>query len=117
MERLGARSGPSTIFAERRRRAVMAASGKNTLPVCMLRHIKRFAFTIPHTRLPATAIHMSYPALLILHLFAAIMFVGTVFFEVIMLEGVRRHVSKEVIRPMAAAIGPPARAVMRWARA
>ncbi len=57
---------------------------------------------------------MSYPLLLILHLFAAIMFVGTVFFEVIMLEGVRKHVPKEVMRSMEGAIGRRARAIMPW---
>lgn len=57
---------------------------------------------------------MSYPALLTLHLFAAIMFVGTVFFEVIMLEGVRHHVPKEIMRTMEGAIGKRARAIMPW---
>ncbi|MFA7669564.1 MAG: hypothetical protein WCX93_09475 [Burkholderiaceae bacterium] len=57
---------------------------------------------------------MSYPILLIIHLFAAIMFVGTVFFEVIMLEGVRKHVPKDVMRTMEAAIGKRARAIMPW---
>lgn len=42
------------------------------------------------------------------------MFVGTVFFEVIMLEGVRKHVPKEVMRSMEAAIGNRARALMPW---
>lgn len=57
---------------------------------------------------------MSYPLLLVIHLFAAIMFVGTVFFEVIMLEGVRKHVPKEVMRSMESAIGKRARAIMPW---
>jgi len=57
---------------------------------------------------------MPYPLLLLLHLFAAIMFVGTVFFEVIMLEGVRKHVPKEVMRTMESAIGRRARSVMPW---
>lgn len=57
---------------------------------------------------------MPYALLLILHLFAAIMFVGTVFFEVIMLEGVRKHVPKEVMRSMESAIGVRARAIMPW---
>lgn len=33
-----------------------------------------------------------YPLLLVLHLFAALLFVGTVFFEVLVLERVRRRV-------------------------
>lgn len=57
---------------------------------------------------------MSYPVLLVIHLFAAIMFVGTVFFEVIMLEGVRKHVPKEVMRTMEGAIGVRARAIIPW---
>ena len=57
---------------------------------------------------------MSYPLLLLLHLFAAIMFVGTVFFEVIMLEGVRKHVSRDVMSSMESAIGRRARQVMPW---
>ena len=35
---------------------------------------------------------MIYPILLILHLFAALIFIGTVFFEVLVLESVRKHV-------------------------
>jgi Uncharacterized protein conserved in bacteria len=57
---------------------------------------------------------MPYPLLLVLHLFAAIMFVGTVFFEVIMLEGVRTHVPKEVMRAMESAIGQRARRIIPW---
>ena len=57
---------------------------------------------------------MHYPALLLIHLFAAIMFVGTVFFEVIMLEGVRKHVPKDVMRTMEGAIGTRARTIMPW---
>lgn len=57
---------------------------------------------------------MSYPLLLIIHLFAAIMFVGTIFFEVIMLEGIRRHVPKEAMKAVEAAIGKRARAIMPW---
>src|SRR3990167_8003018 len=40
---------------------------------------------------------MIYPVLLILHLFAALMFIGTVFFEVLILESVRKHVPAEAI--------------------
>ncbi|HLT99836.1 MAG TPA: hypothetical protein VKZ70_08850 [Burkholderiaceae bacterium] len=57
---------------------------------------------------------MPYPLLLVIHLFAAIMFVGTVFFEVLMLEGVRKHVPKEAMRSVEGAIGQRARAVMPW---
>ena len=55
---------------------------------------------------------MGYFALVTLHLFAAIMFVGTVFFEVLMLEAVRRHVPREAMRLVEGAIGRRARRVM-----
>ena len=57
---------------------------------------------------------MSYPLLLTLHLFAALFFVGTVFFEVLMLEGVRKHVPRDVMRTMEMAIGARARRIMPW---
>lgn len=41
---------------------------------------------------------MSHFVLIILHLFAAITFVGTVFFEVLILEGIRRPVGRDVMR-------------------
>ena len=58
---------------------------------------------------------MDYFALLVLHLFAAILFVGTVFFEVLMLEGIRRHVPREAMRAVEAAIGKRARRLMPFA--
>lgn len=58
---------------------------------------------------------MNYLALLLLHLFAAILFVGTVFFEVLMLEGIRRHVPREAMRAVESAIGQRARRVMPFA--
>jgi hypothetical protein len=57
---------------------------------------------------------MNYYVLLTLHLFAAIMFVGTVFFEVLILENVRKRVPKETMRTMEMAIGTVARKVMPW---
>ena len=57
---------------------------------------------------------MSYGLLLTLHLLAAIAFVGTVFFEVVMLEGVRRHLPPAVMREVERAIGNRATAVMPW---
>lgn len=65
-------------------------------------------------RVKNTGCAMAYPLLLVIHLFAAIMFVGTVFFEVLMLEGVRKHVPKEAMRAVEGAIGQRARAVMPW---
>jgi hypothetical protein len=57
---------------------------------------------------------MSYGLLLVLHLLAAIAFVGTVFFEVVMLEGVRKHLPHELMREVERAIGNRAVAIMPW---
>src|SRR5690606_10275130 len=55
---------------------------------------------------------MSHFVLVTLHLFAAIMFVGTVFFEVLILEGIRRAVGRETMRTVETAIGQRARRLM-----
>ena len=55
---------------------------------------------------------MSHFVLVTLHLFAAIMFVGTVFFEVLILEGIRKPVGREVMRTVETAIGRRARRLM-----
>lgn len=55
---------------------------------------------------------MSHFVLVTLHLFAAIMFVGTVFFEVLILEGIRKPVRRDVMRTVEAAIGRRARRLM-----
>lgn len=55
-----------------------------------------------------------YGLLHILHLFAAIFFAGTVFFEVLILEGVRRHVPRNVMHQMEAGIGRRARQLIPW---
>ena len=57
---------------------------------------------------------MAYPLLLTAHLFAALMFIGTVFFEVLMLERVRRLVPEDTMRTMERAIGTVARQLMPW---
>lgn len=57
---------------------------------------------------------MSYFALLALHLFAAIMFVGTVFFEVLILEGIRKPVGREIMRTIELAIAQRARRLMPY---
>lgn len=57
---------------------------------------------------------MSYSLLLILHLFAALIFIGTVFFEVLFLTDVRRHLPREVMREVERAIGNRARKLMPW---
>jgi len=57
---------------------------------------------------------MAYPFLLVLHLLAAIAFIGTVFFEVVMLEGVRRQLPRETMREVERVIGQRARAIIPW---
>lgn len=58
---------------------------------------------------------MSHYALLhILHLFAAFVFVGTVFFEVLILESVRKHVPRNVMHQIEVGIGRRARQLMPW---
>lgn len=55
---------------------------------------------------------MTYGVLLILHLFAAIMFVGTVFFEVLILEGIRKPLGREAMRAVELNIARRARRLM-----
>ena len=55
---------------------------------------------------------MSHFALVTLHLFAAIMFVGTVFFEVLILESLRKPLGRETMRAVETAIGQRARRLM-----
>jgi len=57
---------------------------------------------------------MSHTILVIIHLFAAFIFVGTVFFEVLMLEGIRSRVPRESMREVELAIGRRARKFMPW---
>lgn len=54
----------------------------------------------------------SYPVLLTIHLFCALIFVGTVFFEVLVLEGVRKHVPAEAMRAVERGIGRRVRWLM-----
>ena len=56
----------------------------------------------------------TYSVLLLLHLLAAIVFAGTVFFEVVMLGGVRRHLPRETMVQVERAIADRARRVMPW---
>ncbi|MCJ1879915.1 MULTISPECIES: CopD family copper resistance protein [Pseudomonas] len=57
---------------------------------------------------------MAYPILLVLHLFAAILFVGTVFFEVLILESIHRHVPARAMKMVEGALGRRLRRVMPW---
>ncbi|MDB1144949.1 MAG: hypothetical protein KGV48_001240 [Alcaligenaceae bacterium] len=53
-----------------------------------------------------------YPYLLIIHLLCAIMFIGTVFVEVLLLEGVRKQVSDRFMKAFELAFGNQAVKVM-----
>lgn len=55
---------------------------------------------------------MSYFVFNLLHLFAAIMFVGTVFFEVLILEAIRKPVGREAMRSVESAVARRARQLM-----
>ncbi len=55
---------------------------------------------------------MTHFALVTLHLFAAIVFVGTVFFEVLILESIRKPVGREVMRTIELAIARRAKRFM-----
>lgn len=55
---------------------------------------------------------MSHSVLIVLHLFAAFIFVGTVFFEVLVLEGIRKHVPHDAMKSVEVAIGRRARRFM-----
>ena len=56
----------------------------------------------------------SYTLFLLLHLLMAVVFVGAVFFEVLILEGARRHVSPRVMTAIEIGIGRRATRVMPW---
>lgn len=53
-----------------------------------------------------------YPFLLTLHLFCALIFVGAVFFEVLILEGIRKQLSPRFMDALELAIGRRARKFM-----
>ncbi|MDR1076112.1 MAG: hypothetical protein LBL59_07435 [Xanthomonadaceae bacterium] len=55
-----------------------------------------------------------YTLLLVLHLFAAFVFVGTVFFEVLILENARKHVPRNAMHQIEVAIGKRASRLMPW---
>lgn len=63
-----------------------------------------------HQQAPA----MSYPVLLTLHLFGALIFIGAVFFEVLILEGARKHVGRRAMVEVEQAVGRRARQLMPW---
>jgi len=57
---------------------------------------------------------MTYPLLLTLHLFAALIFIGTVFFEVLFLENIRKQLPNKVMVLLEQGISRRARQLMPW---
>jgi uncharacterized protein len=57
---------------------------------------------------------MIYPLLLTLHLFAALVFIGTVFFEVLFLESIRKQLPAKVMVLLEQGISRRARQLMPW---
>lgn len=57
---------------------------------------------------------MTYPLFLTLHLFAALVFIGTVFFEVLFLDSIRQQLPAKVMVLLEQAISRRARQLMPW---
>ncbi|NOL49748.1 CopD family copper resistance protein [Pelistega europaea] len=57
---------------------------------------------------------MSYPILLILHLLAAFVFIGTVFFEIIFLSKIHHRLPREIMREIEKAVGVRAKEIIPW---
>jgi hypothetical protein len=57
---------------------------------------------------------MHYGLVHVLHLLCAILFIGVVFFEVVLLEGVRKHFEPEEMHRFERAIIARARRIMPW---
>ncbi|WP_434610570.1 CopD family copper resistance protein [Pseudomonas sp. R1-7] len=57
---------------------------------------------------------MTYPLFLTLHLFAALIFIGTVFFEVLFLESIRKQLPNKVMVLLEQGISRRARQLMPW---
>lgn len=57
---------------------------------------------------------MWYPILVTIHLFCAIVFIGIVFFEVLILEGIRRHLPASTMALVEEGIHLRGRRVMPW---
>ncbi|UJF25228.1 hypothetical protein L0B52_03500 [Suttonella sp. R2A3] len=55
-----------------------------------------------------------YPVFLTIHLFAAVIFAGAVFFEVLILEGIRKQFPAEFMNALEISIGSRARKIMPW---
>lgn len=57
---------------------------------------------------------MLYPLFLTLHLFAAMIFIGTVFFEVLFLESIRKQLPVKVMLLVEQGVGRRARTLIPW---
>jgi len=57
---------------------------------------------------------MSYSLLHVIHLLAAIFFIGTLFVEVSLLGRVRQQIQPELMQPVDKAIGARSRVVLHW---
>ncbi|MGM3389073.1 hypothetical protein KXR94_15625 [Stutzerimonas stutzeri] len=57
---------------------------------------------------------MSYSLLHVIHLLAAIFFIGTLFVEVMLLGQVRQQLGTEAMQPVDKAIGARSRVVLHW---
>lgn len=55
---------------------------------------------------------MPYPVLLTVHLFAAVTFIGIVFFEVLILESIRKKIPEQIMMQVQTAITTRARKIM-----
>ncbi|MGE4404900.1 CopD family copper resistance protein [Pseudomonas sp.] len=57
---------------------------------------------------------MSYSLLHVLHLLAAIFFIGTLFFEVVILGRIRRQLGEQTMLAVDRAVGARSRVVLHW---
>ncbi|NER64057.1 hypothetical protein G3436_09345, partial [Pseudomonas sp. MAFF212427] len=57
---------------------------------------------------------MTYFTLLTLHLFAALLFIGTVFFEVLFVGAIRKQLPASLMHMLEDAVGRRARQLMPW---
>lgn len=57
---------------------------------------------------------MHYGIVHVIHLLCAILFIGVVFFEVVMLEGIRRHIGDEKMAEVETGLIKRAKRIMPW---
>lgn len=64
--------------------------------------------------LPYQHAAMPYPYLIVIHLLCATLFIGVVFFEVVILEGIRKHIGDALMPKVEEGLIRRARKVMPW---